>query len=281
MTYLLIVLPFVAATAIVVAVSARRPRFGRRMAASGIAAGVLVVLTAIFDNLMIAAGLFTLPGRAPQRAAHRRSRRSRTSRTPSAPRSWCPPSSHCFTPTAWRVRHDRRAALGPAAVARQLLVASRPVSWINTAYPFAAAYLLTTREVDLTFVVGTLFFLVPYNLAMYGVNDVFDYESDLRNPRKGGAHGAVLDPRLHRITLWAAALACLPFVVYLVRRRVAVVVAGAGREPVLRRLLQRSAAAAEGGAVRGLDHEQHPLLLARRVRAGARRRGSGRGSSSP
>jgi 4-hydroxybenzoate polyprenyltransferase len=90
------------------------------------------------------------------------------------------------------------------------------VSWINTAYPFAAAYLLTTRQVDLPLIVGTLFFLVPYNLAMYGINDVFDYESDLRNPRKGGAHGAVLDRRLHRITLWAAGLSCLPFVVYLV-----------------------------------------------------------------
>lgn len=98
---------------------------------------------------------------------------------------------------------------------RQLLLASRPVSWINTAYPFAAAYLLTTREIDLTLVVGTVFFLIPYNLAMYGINDVFDYESDLRNPRKGGAHGAVLDRGFHRVTLWAAAISCLPFVVYL------------------------------------------------------------------
>lgn len=108
------------------------------------------------------------------------------------------------------------APLRASVVLRQLFVASRPVSWINTAYPFAAAYLLTTREVDATLIVGTLFFLIPYNLAMYGVNDVFDYESDLRNPRKGGAHGAVLDPRLHRPTLWAAALVCLPFVAYLV-----------------------------------------------------------------
>lgn len=100
-------------------------------------------------------------------------------------------------------------------VIRELFVSSRPVSWINTAYPFAAAYLLTTRHLDATFVIGTLFFLVPYNLAMYGINDVFDYESDLRNPRKGGAHGAVLDRRMHGITLWAAGLSCLPFVVYL------------------------------------------------------------------
>jgi 4-hydroxybenzoate polyprenyltransferase len=101
-------------------------------------------------------------------------------------------------------------------VGRRLFVSSRPVSWINTAYPFAAAYLLTTREIDPTLIVGTLFFLIPYNLAMYGINDVFDYESDLRNPRKGGAHGAILDRRLHRITLWAAGLSCVPFVIYLV-----------------------------------------------------------------
>lgn len=106
-------------------------------------------------------------------------------------------------------------ALRARTVASQLLISSRPVSWINTAYPFAAAYVMTTRGIDLTLIVGTLFFLVPYNLAMYGINDVFDYESDLRNPRKGGAHGAVLDRRLHTITLWAAALSCLPFVVYL------------------------------------------------------------------
>jgi 4-hydroxybenzoate polyprenyltransferase len=98
---------------------------------------------------------------------------------------------------------------------RALVLSSRPVSWVNTAYPFAAAYLLATGRVDATLVIGTLFFLVPYNLAMYGVNDVFDYESDLRNPRKGGAHGAVLDRRLHGVTLWSAALSCVPFVVYL------------------------------------------------------------------
>ncbi|EXJ51557.1 prenyltransferase [Microbacterium sp. MRS-1] len=102
------------------------------------------------------------------------------------------------------------------AIARQLLLSSRPVSWINTAYPFAAATVLTTGRIDATLIVGTVFFLIPYNLAMYGINDVFDYESDLRNPRKGGAHGAVLERRLHATTLWAAALSCLPFVVYLV-----------------------------------------------------------------
>ena len=99
---------------------------------------------------------------------------------------------------------------------RALLLSSRPLSWVNTAFPFGAAYLLTTGRVDLTFVIGTLYFLVPYNLAMYGINDVFDYESDLRNPRKGGVEGAVLDPSLHRPTIIAALVTNIPFLVYLV-----------------------------------------------------------------
>ena len=98
----------------------------------------------------------------------------------------------------------------------QIVLSSRPISWINTAFPFAAAYLLSTREIDLTLVLGSLYFLIPYTLAMYGINDVFDYASDLANPRKGGIEGALLAPRIHRATLWAAAATNIPFLVYLV-----------------------------------------------------------------
>ncbi|GHD46556.1 prenyltransferase [Mycetocola manganoxydans] len=104
----------------------------------------------------------------------------------------------------------------PARVAGALFVSSRPLSWINTAFPFAAAYFLTTGRIDVALVVGSLFFLVPYNLAMYGINDVFDYESDLKNPRKGGVEGALLDRGMHRVTLVAAAVTCIPFIVVLV-----------------------------------------------------------------
>ena len=99
---------------------------------------------------------------------------------------------------------------------RALFVSSRPLSWVNTAFPFAAAYFLTAREIDATLIFGTIYFLIPYNLAMYGINDVFDYESDLRNPRKGGVEGALLDTSMHRPTLWAAAITNVPFLIYLV-----------------------------------------------------------------
>ncbi len=101
-----------------------------------------------------------------------------------------------------------------------IVKASRPVSWINTAYPFAAGYLMVERHVDALLVVGTLFFLIPYNLLMYGVNDVFDYESDLLNPRKGGIEGDVVRDRararrVHRGIIAASALTVAPMMAWL------------------------------------------------------------------
>jgi 4-hydroxybenzoate polyprenyltransferase len=107
-------------------------------------------------------------------------------------------------------RHAARSALP------QVLASSRPLSWVNTAYPFGAAYLLAGGGLDAGLVLGVLYFLVPYNLLMYGVNDVFDYESDLRNPRKGGVEGVVLDRRVHRVTILAAVTSNVPFLVALV-----------------------------------------------------------------
>ncbi|MGV2954046.1 prenyltransferase [Glutamicibacter sp. AGC46] len=99
---------------------------------------------------------------------------------------------------------------------RGIVLSSRPISWVNTAYPFAAAYLLAGGGIDWRLVLGTVFFLFPYNLLMYGVNDVFDYESDLRNPRKGGIEGALLSRQSHKALLVACVLCAAPFLAVLV-----------------------------------------------------------------
>jgi len=99
---------------------------------------------------------------------------------------------------------------------RTLVLSSRPLSWVNTAFPFGLTYYLFVGNFDAVFVVGSLFFLIPYNVLMYGINDVFDYESDLRNPRKGGVEGALLPPELHRPMLLVSTLLPLPFLVPLV-----------------------------------------------------------------
>ena len=133
---------------------------------------------------------------------------------------------------------------------RALLLTSRPLSWLNTAFPFAAAYVVATGRVDVPLLVGTVFFLVPYNLAMYGINDVFDYASDVRNPRKGGVEGALLPPRWHRATLWASGLLALPFVAYLV----------AVGPPASWTVLAVSLFAVVAYSVKGLRFKERPFL---------------------
>ena len=195
---------------------------------------VLLVLTAIFDNLMIAAGLVAYDdaltsglrlGLAPiedfsyaiAAAVFVPSVWSvLTARTPAAvaDEHTSPQDSGAGVPDSVRDSVPDRPA--PPALLTTLFWSSRPVSWVNTAAPFALAYLLATGGFDLVGVIGTVFFLVPYNLAMYGINDVFDYESDLRNPRKGGVEGAVLDRSRHTATLVASAVTTVPFLAYLV-----------------------------------------------------------------
>lgn len=99
---------------------------------------------------------------------------------------------------------------------KKLLVISRPVSWPNTAYPFAAAYLVTGGTLGPTFWVATLYFLIPYNLLMYGINDVFDYESDIRNPRKGGLEGAREQRTFHPVIIRASIVTNVPFLLWLI-----------------------------------------------------------------
>ncbi|WP_430646668.1 prenyltransferase [Agromyces sp. GXS1127] len=142
---------------------------------------------------------------------------------------------------------------GLAHRAGQVLLSSRPVSWINTAFPFAAGYVLTTGRVDPLLVVGTLFFLVPYNLLMYGVNDVFDYESDLRNPRKGGAEGALLDPSLHRTVVAAGLVTAAPLVA-------AMLWLGGTDEPWSWLVLAISLFAVFAYSVPGLRFKERPVL---------------------
>ena len=98
---------------------------------------------------------------------------------------------------------------------KKLFWISRPVSWVNTAYPFAAGYIVTGGAVNWFFALTTLYFLIPYNLLMYGVNDVFDYESDIRNPRKGGIEGMREQKAFHPTIMWAALLCNVPFVIYI------------------------------------------------------------------
>lgn len=97
---------------------------------------------------------------------------------------------------------------------KEILVASRPFWWINTAAGFFVGYLVATGQFSWPLVIGTFYFLFPYNLFMYGVNDIFDYESDIKNPRKTGIDGSVLAKSKHpSLWLWIA-ITNIPFWAY-------------------------------------------------------------------
>lgn len=103
---------------------------------------------------------------------------------------------------------------------KKLVMVSRPISWPNTAFPFAAGFLLTLTAVPTEWqvaalIVGTLYFIGPYNLLMYGVNDVYDYESDIKNPRKGGIEGMREAKAFHPTILKATVLTNAPFLLFL------------------------------------------------------------------
>src|SRR3712207_5604186 len=61
-----------------------------------------------------------------------------------------------------------------------------------------------------------LWLMLPFNLLIYGTNDVFDQETDAKNPRKGSAEGARIRPDEVRPIALGVVLTNLPFLAYFV-----------------------------------------------------------------
>ena len=178
MNYLTLASIFVTAAVACAWLLARRAgRRGVTWVAVALAGAALLLLTAVFDTLMIRLGLFSY---APEHLIG-----FRIGLAPIEDFAY-PLAIVIALPVLWAVL-TKPGIVPLTKLVHQAWLASRPVSWINTAFPFAAALLLTTREISWVWVIGTLYYLVPYNLAMYGVNDVFDYESDLRTPARGAS----------------------------------------------------------------------------------------------
>ncbi|MGM0371548.1 MAG: prenyltransferase [Halobacteriota archaeon] len=80
---------------------------------------------------------------------------------------------------------------------RYLFVLSRPRFWLYLAGPVlvGAAYGATTLDGLLSPTVGLLFgyFLLPANVYLYGVNDIFDRDTDQHNPKKAGREARYRD----------------------------------------------------------------------------------------
>lgn len=71
---------------------------------------------------------------------------------------------------------------------------SRPLFWSWTGLAYLAG-LGSFSNFNLVAIAELILFLFPLNFLLYGINDVYDRESDKRNPRKGGLQGVVLAER--------------------------------------------------------------------------------------
>ncbi|GAC1387477.1 MAG: prenyltransferase [Candidatus Saccharimonadales bacterium] len=100
---------------------------------------------------------------------------------------------------------------------KDILLSSRPFWWITTATPFVIGYLTHAVHFSWALVIGAIYFLFPYNLFLYGINDIFDYESDIRNPRKAGIEGAVLVKEKHWPLFLVILATNVPYWIYFLR----------------------------------------------------------------
>ena len=98
----------------------------------------------------------------------------------------------------------------------RLLHISRPVLWINTLGPATIGMWLAGDLWTWEALPVLLWLTLPFNLLIYGVNDVFDQETDARNPRKGTLEGARIDRSEVRLIALGVVISNVPFLVYFV-----------------------------------------------------------------
>lgn len=97
-----------------------------------------------------------------------------------------------------------------------LLKVSRPRFWFYVFGPYlvglVAGIAARGELADWRFAVFGLYFLLPANLLVYGINDIFDYETDSLNEKKTDYETLVGPESRRRLFYWIAALN-LPFII--------------------------------------------------------------------
>lgn len=90
---------------------------------------------------------------------------------------------------------------------REVLRISRPRFWLYEAATFGLVGTVAAMQglsffSDWRYWVFALYFLIPANILIYGINDIFDYETDKLNPKKGdNAYEALVPPERQK-ALW-------------------------------------------------------------------------------
>lgn len=98
---------------------------------------------------------------------------------------------------------------------RKLLTISRPRFWIYLLGPYLIGAIISLPPTDIIthplFWLGFLYFTLPANLFLYGINDIHDYDTDKDNPKKT-SYEELVTPQEHRFLYTWILITNLPFV---------------------------------------------------------------------
>ncbi|MEM5807506.1 MAG: UbiA family prenyltransferase, partial [Candidatus Aenigmatarchaeota archaeon] len=99
----------------------------------------------------------------------------------------------------------------------KIIKTSRPRFWIYELGTFFVGYIISinylNQLLNINFLIYFLYFLFPANLLIYGINDIFDYETDKLNPKKQG-YEDLLMPEYHKKTYIWITITNIPFIFY-------------------------------------------------------------------
>lgn len=96
---------------------------------------------------------------------------------------------------------------------KRLLIISRPVLWINTVGPGLLGLWLTGLLWHPMAIFLFLWLTLPFNLLIYGLNDIADFAIDQRSVRKGGYEGARILRKEFNLIALATIILNAPFLV--------------------------------------------------------------------
>ena len=93
-----------------------------------------------------------------------------------------------------------------------LIQVSRPIIWPVLPLVYALGLNASHASVDKVVILQMVMLTFPMNLVGCGLNDIYDFESDHRSPRRRAVWGAVVRAE-DRPLVFTAVLAAIPFIV--------------------------------------------------------------------
>jgi 4-hydroxybenzoate polyprenyltransferase len=92
---------------------------------------------------------------------------------------------------------------------RILVISSRPLVWLLGPIIFFTGLKVGGGSLDVLSIIQLILMSFPLSIILYGVNDIYDYESDKNNKRKKGVQGVKLEKKYHSFVMKSAIFAAL------------------------------------------------------------------------